>query len=60
MRIQNYYKESLNSKKFNIVEFAEYELPWFYTIRLNEIKIEELISFLTSKILKQDALSSTK
>ena len=49
MRIQNYYKESLNSKKFNLVEFSEYELPWFYTIRLNEIKIDELTSFLSSK-----------
>ena len=49
MRIQNYYKESLDSKKFDLVEFAEYELPWFYTIRLNEIKIDELISFLSSK-----------
>ena len=49
MRIQNYYKESLDSKKFDLVEFAEYELPWFYTIRLNDIKIDELISFLSSK-----------
>jgi perosamine synthetase len=56
MTIQNYYKESLDSKKFNIVEFTEYELPWFYTIKLNEVKIEELISYLSSKKIESRML----
>ena len=54
--LEKNYKESLDSKKFNIVEFTEYELPWFYTIKLNEVKIEELISYLSSKKIESRML----
>lgn len=49
LKLQNLYKETINSEKFELEDFKEHELPWFFTIKLNKLNIEELINFLSSK-----------
>ena len=55
-QIQNFYSDTLDSKKFTLVQFAEHELPWFNTIKLNDCNIDELINFLSSKNIESRML----
>lgn len=43
---QKYYSETIKSKNFELLNFNDFEIPWFHTIRLIDCNIDDLIFYL--------------